>query len=61
VTISQSRATAVALAGGELSAQTAFMAGRLRIRGQAAELLGTADAFRAFDQVMRAVADRTER
>lgn len=38
VTFTQDYATATAIAGGELSAQEAFMAGRVRVRGDLAEL-----------------------
>jgi putative sterol carrier protein len=52
VTFTQDRETAAAIAGGELSAQAAFLAGRLRIGGdvhllaeQAAHLATVADLF----------------
>lgn len=44
VTITQDRATAAAIARGDLSAQAAFLAGRLRLGGDLTELLSGARA-----------------
>lgn len=57
LTLSQDRATAVAIARGDLSAQAAFMSGRLRVGGdlrmamdRARELATIADVFAAARQ-----------
>jgi len=43
VTFSQDTATAAAIGAGELSAQTAFIDGRLRVRGDVGRLTEVAD------------------
>lgn len=55
VRIHQDRATATAIAGGELSAQRAFMTGRLRIGGDLATLLEHAEALALLDDVFAEV------
>jgi putative sterol carrier protein len=55
VRIRQDRATAAAIARGELSAQRAFMTGRLRIGGDLAALLEHAEALALLDDVFAAV------
>jgi hypothetical protein len=59
VRIRQDRATALAIARGELSAQRAFMTGRLRIGGDLAALLEHAEALALLDDVFAAVRART--
>ena len=51
VTFTQDRATAAAIAAGELSAQSAFMAGRLRMGGDLRGVLGRAQDLSALDDV----------
>jgi putative sterol carrier protein len=58
VTFSQDYETAVAIAAGELSAQEAFMAGRVRVRGDLAELARHQSVVAALDRAFRGV--RTE-
>lgn len=60
VTFTQDRATARAIADGELSAQAAFMAGRLRTGGDLAQLLAHREALAALDDVFAEVRARTE-
>ena len=60
VTFTQDRATARAIADGELSAQAAFMAGRLRTGGDLTQLLAHRDALAGLDDVFADVRARTE-
>jgi putative sterol carrier protein len=60
VTLTADRATATAIARGTLSAQRAFMAGRLRVRGDATALTGALPAFAALPDLFAAVRDQTE-
>jgi hypothetical protein len=55
VTFTQDRATATAIARGELSAQAAFLAGRLRIGGELHRFADTAAALAEIDDVFRSV------
>jgi putative sterol carrier protein len=52
-------ATARALRRGELNAQRAVAAGRLKIRGRPGHLRGAADALRRVEDVFRSVRDDT--
>ena len=60
VTFTQDRATARAIADGELSAQAAFMAGRLRTGGDLTRLLAHREALADLDDVFADVRARTE-
>ena len=60
VTFTQDRATARAIADGELSAQAAFMAGRLRTGGDLTRLLAHREALDDLDDVFADVRARTE-
>ena len=60
VTFTQDRATARAIADGELAAQTAFMAGRLRTGGDLTRLLAHREALADLDDVFADVRARTE-
>jgi hypothetical protein len=60
VTFSSDRATATAIARGELSAQRAFMNGTLRVGGNIAALINAHDAFSRLPDVFAAVRDDTE-
>lgn len=51
VTFTQDRATAAAIARGELSAQAAFLAGRLRVGGDLAAALGGARTLAGLEDV----------
>ena len=51
VTFTQDRATAAAIAAGELSAQGAFLAGRLRVGGDLGAVLAGARELSALDDV----------
>ena len=51
VTFTQDRATATAVHDGELSAQAAFLDGRLRLSGDVAALLAAAPALATLDDV----------
>lgn len=51
VTFTQDRATAAAIARGELSAQVAFMAGRLRVGGDVRLVLDRAREIQALDDL----------
>ena len=51
VSFTQDRATAAAIARGELSAQAAFMAGRLRIGGDLREVMDRARELAALDDL----------
>lgn len=55
VTFQQDHATAVAVGTGDLSAQTAFMIGKLRVRGDVETLMRHQDAFDGVDDVFMAV------
>jgi putative sterol carrier protein len=59
VTFTQDHATAVAIGRGELSAQAAFMAGRLRVGGNVALLMEQQRAFSGIDDVFADVRGRT--
>lgn len=59
LTLTQDRATAAAIARGELSAQVAFMAGRLRIGGDLRAVLEHAPALAALADVFAEVRDHT--
>jgi predicted lipid carrier protein YhbT len=54
VTFTQDRATALAIHRGELSAQAAFMEGRLRLGGDLRAVIGRAGALAALDDVFAA-------
>jgi putative sterol carrier protein len=54
VTFTQDRATASAIARGELSAQAAFLDGRLRVGGDLAAALGSARALAGLEDVFAA-------
>ena len=60
VTFTQDRATSRAIADGELSAQAAFMAGRLRTGGDLTRLLDHREALADLDDVFADVRARTE-
>jgi putative sterol carrier protein len=60
VTFTQDRDTARAIADGELSAQAAFMAGRLRTGGDLTQLLAHREALADLDDVFADVRARTE-
>ena len=51
VTFTEDHATAVAIGRGELSAQTAFMVGKLRVGGDLERLLDQQDSFSGIDDV----------
>jgi putative sterol carrier protein len=51
VTFTQDRATAAAIAQGELSAQVAFMAGRLRVGGDVRQVIDRARELQALEDV----------
>jgi len=59
LTFTQDRATAVAIARGDLSAQVAFMAGRLRIGGDLRTVLQHAAALSAIADIFAEVRDDT--
>jgi putative sterol carrier protein len=59
VTLTQDRPTALAIAQGELSAQVAFMSGRLRIGGDLRGVLEHAGALAAIADIFAEVRDRT--
>ena len=52
--------TAVAVATGQLNAQEAFMAGRIRLTGDQQKLLDSQEVFRALDSIFTTVRARTE-
>jgi hypothetical protein len=52
VTFTQDYATAAAVGSGALSAQGAFMTGRIRIRGELERLVAYSDAFSEIDDVL---------
>lgn len=54
LSFTQDRATAAAIAKGELSAQAAFMAGRLRVGGDLREVLERARELVAIDDIFAA-------
>jgi putative sterol carrier protein len=56
----QDRATAQQVAAGELSAQAAFMVGRLRVGGDLTVLLANQEAIAGLDDVFASVRARTE-
>jgi hypothetical protein len=60
ITFSQDRATAVAIASGSASAQSAFMAGDLRLGGRVDLLLAHHAALAELDDVFADVRARTE-
>ena len=57
VTFSQDRATAEAIARGELSAGAALTSGRLSVRGSSARLTEHRDVLARLDAALRALAD----
>jgi putative sterol carrier protein len=59
VTFTQDHETAVAIGRGDLSAQAAFMAGRLRVGGSVALLMEQQRAFAGIDDVFAEVRSRT--
>lgn len=59
VTFTQDRSTAAAITRGELSAQTAYITGRLRVRGDVTALVGTSPALVALDDLFATVRERT--
>jgi hypothetical protein len=59
VTFTEDRATAEAIARGELSAQAAFMAGRIQMSGDLARLVEHHHPLAAIDDVFRSVRSRT--
>ena len=59
VTFRQDRATATAIAQGELSAQAAFLDGRLRLGGDLTAVADRADGLAALDDVFAAARHRT--
>lgn len=59
ITLTQDRETATAIARGELSAQVAFMAGRLRVGGDLHTVLRHAGALAAMADIFAEVRDRT--
>lgn len=59
LTLTQDRATAAAIARGEVSAQVAFMAGRLRIGGDLRGILEHAGALASMADIFAEVRDRT--
>lgn len=59
VTLTTDRATAAALVRGELAAQDAFAAGRLRLGGDLTKLLAAADALGGLDAAYAQVRDTT--
>ena len=60
VTFTQDRATAAAIASGELSAQSAFMAGRLRMGGDLRAVLDRAQDLAALDDVFASARSDTD-
>jgi len=52
VVFTEDYATAAAIGRGELSAQGAFMTGRIRVRGDLPKLVGQSDAFGDIDDVL---------
>lgn len=54
ITFTQDRATAAAIAQGTLSAQAAFMAGRMQVSGDLSAVIEAALAVQALDQVFAA-------
>lgn len=59
VSFSQDYGTAAAVASGELSAQGAFMAGRILVRGDLPALAKSQGAFAGIDDVTRSLRTRT--
>ncbi len=59
ITITQDRATAGAVARGEMSAQTAFMAGRLRVGGDLRAMIERAQALATIADVFGAARSST--
>jgi alkyl sulfatase BDS1-like metallo-beta-lactamase superfamily hydrolase len=59
VTFVQDRATATAIARGELNAQLAFIDGRVRLTGDVRVLIDHADVFARLDAAWRPVRERT--
>ena len=59
VTFTQDRATAAAIAEGRLSAQQAFMSGRLTVRGDLAALTGSQEVMEELDRAFRSVRQQT--
>jgi putative sterol carrier protein len=60
VTFNQTYATAAAIARGELSAQTAFMIGQLKVGGDVSLLMAHQDTFDGVEDVFEAVRAATE-
>jgi putative sterol carrier protein len=60
VTFTQDHATAVEIGKGDLSAQAAFMSGRLRVGGDLTVLMGRQRDLAGVDDVFDAVRERTD-
>ncbi len=60
VTFTQDRATAAEIAQGRVSAQQAFMSGRLGVRGDLATLAGSQEVMDELDRAFRSVREHTE-
>jgi putative sterol carrier protein len=60
VTLTTDRATATALARGDLAITDAFMAGRLRVAGDLRTLLRAGGVLGALDEAFASVRDRTD-
>jgi putative sterol carrier protein len=60
VTLTTDRATATALARGELAITDAFMAGRLRVAGDLRTLMRAGGVLGALDEAFAAVRERTD-
>jgi putative sterol carrier protein len=60
VTFTQDPATAAEIAQGRLSAQQAFMSGRLRVRGDLPSLAGAQDVLAELDRAFASARDQTE-
>jgi hypothetical protein len=59
VVFTESYDTAAAIARGDLSAQTAFMAGRIRVRGDLSRLMEQSEAFRDIEGVLAGLRSET--
>lgn len=55
----EDHATAVAVSSGEINAQSAFMTGRLRVRGDMDKLIAAQPAIEALDRALEAARART--
>jgi hypothetical protein len=60
ITFTQDRDTAAAVSRGELSAQGAFMTGRIRVRGNLTELIERQGLLAGLDDVFASVRNMTE-